>query len=153
MDDPVSLGQRRLRAAGMRATRQRRLILGVLAQSGGHLDATDIFQRARHLDRRLSLSTVYRALNAFKAAGVVRESHLDQEHHHYELDAQDDHSHLVCLACGRVVEVGSDAFLDAAKATATAHGFEIASAQVELTGTCADCRQPQPGRPTSGQGA
>lgn len=143
MDEAVKLGQRRLREAGLRTTRQRQLILHVLAHSDGHLDATDIFERARSVDRRLSLSTVYRTLSAFKAAGVVRESHLDQEHHHYELDSRDDHFHLVCLECGHVVEVGSDAFSEAAKEVAAVHGFELAAAQVELTGTCAGCCRPQ----------
>jgi Fe2+ or Zn2+ uptake regulation protein len=72
---------------------------------------------------------------------VVRERHLDDEHHHYELDGQDKHSHLVCLVCGRVIEMESTAFVEAALAAGEAHGFEIASAQVELTGYCADCRQ------------
>ena len=139
----VRAGQRRLRAAGKRITPQRELILKVLAQSGAHLDANDIFERVRHLDKRLSLSTVYRTLNAFKATGVVRELHLDREHHHYELDAKDGHSHLVCMECGRVVEVGSDAFEQVAEATAEVHDFEIASAQVELVGYCAECRKSQ----------
>jgi Fur family ferric uptake transcriptional regulator len=141
MDDLVRAGQRRLRAAGKRITAQRKLVLEVLAQSGIHLDANDIFERARRVDKRLSLSTIYRTLNAFKETGVVRELHLDQEHHHYELDAKDEHSHLVCLECSRVTEVASDAFSEAAEETARSHGFEIASAQVELTGYCADCRQ------------
>jgi Fur family ferric uptake transcriptional regulator len=134
MDDLVRAGQRRLRVAGKRITPQRKLILEVLAQSDVHLDANDIFERARRVDRRLSLSTIYRTLNAFKETGVVRELHLDQEHHHYELDAKDEHSHLVCLECGRVTEVASDAFSEAAEATAESLGFE-------LTGYCADCRQ------------
>lgn len=140
MDNLIRAGQRRLRAAGKRITRQRLLILDVLAQSQAHLDAHDIYVRARRLDRRLSLSTVYRTLAVFKAAGVVRELHLDQEHHHYELDAQDEHSHLVCLRCGRVLEVGSDAIADAVGAIAVTYGFEIISAQVELAGYCADCQ-------------
>ncbi len=142
--DLVRAGQRRLRAAGKRITPQRKLILKVLAQSGAHLDANEIYEQVRRLDRRLSLSTVYRTLNTLKATGVVRELHLDREHHHYELDAKDGHSHLVCMECGRVVEVESDAFEKVAEAAAAAHDFEIASAQVELAGYCATCRQSQP---------
>ncbi len=141
MDDPVTVGERRLRAAGRRITPQRKLVLSILAQSSGHLDAGDIYERARRRDARVSLSTVYRTLSVLKDTGVVRELHLDGEQHHYELDDKGGHSHLVCLECGRVIEVDSSAFLEAATATAGAHGFAIASAQVELTGYCADCRQ------------
>jgi Fur family ferric uptake transcriptional regulator len=140
MDDLVVVNERRLKAAGKRITSQRRLVLGILAQSRGHLDANDIYERGRHQDERLSLSTVYRTLSALKEAGLVRELHLDDEHHHYEFDDQGGHSHLVCLGCGRVIEVDNSAFAEAATVTGEAHGFEVTQAQVELTGYCADCR-------------
>lgn len=143
MDDLVPAGERRLRAAGKRITPQRKLVLSILIQAGGHLDANDIFERGRRTDKDLSLSTVYRTLTVLKETGVVRELHLDEEHHHYEWAGKDEHSHLVCLACGRVIEVDSAAFAEAAAEAGMAHGFEIASAHVELTGYCATCRQQQ----------
>ena len=141
MDDLAIQGERCLRAAGKRMTSQRKLVVDILSQAEGHLDASDIYELGRRQDARLSLATVYRTLSVLKETGVVRELHLDDEHHHYELDGQDKHSHLVCLACGRVIEMESMAFVEAALAAGEAHGFEIASAQVELTGYCADCRQ------------
>jgi Fur family ferric uptake transcriptional regulator len=145
VDDLAGAGERRLRAAGKRITPQRKLVLGILIQAGGHLDANDIFERGRRKDKDLSLSTVYRTLTVLKETGVVRELHLDGEHHHYEWAGEDEHSHLVCLACGRVIEVDSAAFVQAAAAAGAAHGFEIASAHVELTGYCATCRHPREG--------
>ncbi len=147
MNNPVTLHEQRLRAQGKRITPQRRLVLDILAQAHGHLDAGEIYERGRRRDARLSLSTVYRTLSVLKEAGVVRELHLDGEHHHYELDGQDEHSHLVCLGCGRVIEVDGDAFAQAARQIGAAYGFEIAAAQVELTGYCADCRTQKEGDP------
>jgi Fur family ferric uptake transcriptional regulator len=141
MDDLALIVERRLRLAGKRITPQRKLVLDILAQAQRHLDATEIYARGRRQDARLSLSTVYRTLGVLKETGVVRELHLDDEHHHYELDEEDEHLHLVCLTCGRVLEVDSAAFTEAAAAAGRTHGFEIASAQVELTGYCADCRR------------
>jgi len=141
MDDLAIAGERRLRAASRRITPQRRLILDALAQAGGHLDAGEIYEHTRLRDPRLSLSTIYRTLAALKESGAVRELHLDQEHHHYELDNQDRHSHLVCLKCGRVIEVDGEPFAQVAQAVGQAYGFDVAAAQVELTGLCAECRQ------------
>lgn len=141
MDDLQDASERRLRAARKRITPQRKLVLEILAQADGHLDAHDIYERARIQDARLSLSTVYRTLGVLKETGVIRELHLDQEHHHYELDGKDEHSHLVCLSCGRVIEVDGVPFAEAAMAVGETHGFEIASAQVELAGYCAKCRR------------
>jgi Fur family ferric uptake transcriptional regulator len=146
MENVIVAGQRRLRMAGKRITPQRRLVLQILAEARGHLDASEIYERGRRRDARLSLSTVYRALSVLKETGVVRELHLDDKHHHYELDGKDEHSHLVCLACGRVIEVDSTAFAGAAMAAGELHGFEIASAQVELSGYCAECRSQREGR-------
>jgi Fur family ferric uptake transcriptional regulator len=141
VDDLAVVGERRLRLAGKRITPQRKLVLAILAEADNHLDAYDIYERALQRDTRLSLSTVYRTLSILKEADLVRELHLDDEHHHYELDDQDEHSHLVCLECGRVIEVGSSAFAEVARTIGEAHGFQVASAEVELTGLCADCRQ------------
>jgi Fe2+ or Zn2+ uptake regulation protein len=141
MDDRVAVGERRLRAAGKRITPQRKLVLSILVGADGHLDAHDIYARGRRQGLDLSLSTVYRTLNVLKETGVVRELHLDDEHHHYEVDDRDGHSHLVCLACGQVIEVDSSVFSEAARVAGEAHSFEIASAQVELAGYCANCRQ------------
>ena len=143
MDDLAMTGERRLRAANKRITTQRRLILDVLAQARGHPDAGEIYERARLRDPRLSLSTVYRTLSALKESAAIRELHLDQAHHHYELDNQDRHSHLVCLKCGRVIEVEGEPFAQVAQAVGQAYGFDVAAAQVELTGLCAECRQNQ----------
>lgn len=141
MDDRVAVGERRLRAAGKRITPQRKLVLSILVGADGHLDAHDIYARGRRQDLDLSLSTVYRTLNVLKETGVVRELHLDDEHHHYELDERGGHSHLVCLDCGRVLEFDSSAFAEAAKVAGEVHNFEIASAHVELAGYCANCRE------------
>jgi len=142
MDDSRRLGERRLRAAGVRVTPQRQLVLDILAGADAHLDANDIYERGRRHDQSLSLSTVYRTLGVLKEIGLVRELHLDCEQHHYELAGKDEHSHLVCQACGRVIEVDSSAFVRAAQAVGQMHGFEVTDAQVELTGYCDQCRQP-----------
>jgi Fe2+ or Zn2+ uptake regulation protein len=139
MGDLAVLSKRRLKAAGKPVTPQRKLVVDILSQARGHLDASEIYQRGRRRDARLSLATVYRTLNVLKEIGVVRELHLDDEHHHYELDRPDKHSHLVCLGCGRVIEVDSAAFAEAAQAAGEAYGFAVSSTQVELTGYCAAC--------------
>ena len=141
MEELTLVGERRLRAAGKRITPQRKLVLDILAQAEQHLDALDIYELGRRRDARLSLATIYRTLGILKETGVVHELHLDQEHHHYELASKQKHAHLVCLRCGRVIEVDSRSFAAAAVAIGETYGFKVATTQVELTGTCDDCRR------------
>jgi len=139
MEDLDAPSNRKLRSAALRVTPQRRLIVEILSHAQGHLDAAEVYEQARQQDARLSLATVYRTLHALKQAGIVRELHLDDERHHYELDTADKHSHLVCLTCGRIIEVDSAAFARAARAAGKAHGFDVTRTYVELTGYCAEC--------------
>ena len=145
MGDLVKQSERQLRKAGKRLTPQRRLILDILSEAGAHLDAQAIYEQARSQEAPLSLATVYRTLSILKETGLVHELHLDDEHHHYELAGKQEHSHLVCLGCGCVIEVDNAAFFEAAMAVGQAHEFEIASAQVELTGYCCECSTEQRG--------
>jgi Fe2+ or Zn2+ uptake regulation protein len=139
MGDLVKQGERQLKKAGKRLTPQRRLILDILSKADDHLDAQAIYEQARSRGNRLSLATIYRTLSILKETGVVHELHLDDEHHHYELAGKEEHSHLVCLGCGCVIEVDNTAFFEAAMAVSRAHGFALSSAQVELTGYCREC--------------
>jgi Fur family ferric uptake transcriptional regulator len=84
---------------------------------------------------------VYRTLGLLKEIDAVRELHLDDEQHHYELADKEEHSHLICLECGRVIEVDGEPFEEAAEAAGAAHDFETVSTQIELSGYCSDCRK------------
>lgn len=61
----------RLRDAGLRPTRPRRILLAVLAEADRALDAQEIWGRARRLDPRISLATVYRFLAALRRTGLT----------------------------------------------------------------------------------
>lgn len=129
-----------LREAGRRLTGQRQLLLEVLQEHGGHLDAHELYRLARERDPHLNLSTVYRTLGLLHDLGLVDEQHLGEEHHHYELRTTSTHYHLVCGACGAVVEFASPLVEALKAAVAQEHDYTIADAQVELLGLCAACR-------------
>ena len=61
----------RLRDAGLRPTRPRRILLAVLAEADRALNAQEILGRARRLDPRISLATVYRFLAALRRTGIA----------------------------------------------------------------------------------
>jgi Fur family transcriptional regulator, ferric uptake regulator len=132
-----------LRTTGRRLTGQRQLLLQLIQEHGGHLDAHELYRLASERNPRLSLSTVYRTMNLLRDLGLVSEVHLGEEHHHYELRPTSEHCHLVCVSCGRVVEIGCE-LIEQLKATvAEQHDFEITEAQVDLVGLCAACRRKQ----------
>ncbi len=138
---PLDNIQRELKAPGLRVTSQRALIMEIVRQGQGHLDADEVYRRARERQPRLSLSTVYRNLQMFKKLGLVEELHFDEAHHHYEVKPSTEHHHLLCLDCGRVIEFRQSLSRYIKKNIAAAKDFDIIKIQVRMTGYCSRCRQ------------
>ena len=126
---------------GKRSTRQRTLILKIIQQGKGHLDADEIYRQARAIQPRLSLSTVYRTLKALKEPGLIRELRLDDSHHHYETmsTSKSKHHHLVCLSCGKVIEFEYPISRYIKRIIPEARDFQIVDTEIRLTGYCTRC--------------
>jgi len=83
----------RLRAAGLRPTRQRMALARLLFEGGHrHVTAENLHAEVRAARHPVSLATVYNALNQFRDAGLLREvvvapgrSYFDTNtgHHHH----------------------------------------------------------------------
>jgi len=138
---PLEINRKILNVGGMRATNQRALLLEVIRRGEGHLDADEIYRQARETQPRISLSTVYRSLQAFKKLGLVEEVHFDETHHHYEVKPSSEHYHLVCLGCGRVIEFHYPLSRYVKRNVAETKDFEIVSTEIRMTGYCPRCRQ------------
>ena len=122
-------------------TNQRVLLLDIIHRGGEHLDAFEIYRRAREQEPRLNLSTVYRCLQKFKKFGLVKEAHIGDTHHHYEVRQSSEHHHLVCLGCGRVIEFQYPLTRQIKRRVAAAKSFDIVNTEVRMTGYCPKCRR------------
>lgn len=123
-----------------RNTRQRMILLRLIGESAGHLDADELHRLARVHEPTISLSTVYRNLRLFKKLGIVEERHFAEGHHHYEPKAMSRHHHLVCLSCGEVVEFASPLAEKMRQQVEAREGFVIIDTEVRMKGYCSRCR-------------
>ncbi len=130
-----------LNAPGLRVTDQRALILKVIRQGQGHLDADEIYRRAREKKSRLSLSTVYRTLQTLKKLGLIEELHFDEGHHHYEVKPSTEHHHLACLGCGKIIEFRYPLARYVKRNVVEAKDFDIVETEIHMTGYCPNCHQ------------
>ncbi len=128
------------RAAGRRLTSQRRLILEVLEESNEHLDAEELYDRARVHNTDISLATVYRALAVLKEMGLVEEHRLGEEHGHYEPMRDEPHYHFTCVGCGRVIEFDSPLVARIQQELSEREGVCVTSVHLHLSGYCAQCQ-------------
>jgi len=136
-DIPLS---RRVREAGYKLTPPRLAVLQVIEQHD-HLNPTEIFQRAQAIQPGVGLATVYRALELFTELGIVRPITVGDGPPTY-IRAEGGHHHLVCSACGRVIEFAECSSGTLAQELAARYNFQIQSHLLEFYGLCANCRPP-----------
>ena len=134
-DSPLS---RRVREAGFKLTPPRLAVLQVIEQDD-HLSPAEIFQRAQAIQPGVGLATVYRALEIFTELGIVRPITLGDGPPTY-IRAEGGHHHLVCSACGTVIEFDECSSGTLAQELADRYDFQIQSHLLEFYGLCADCR-------------
>ncbi len=141
MDTKTELKDLTLKKRRMRITNQMALIIEIIRQGRGHLDAGEMCRRVQKRQPRINLSTVYRTLRLFKELGLVEEVHFDDEHHYYEIKPTSEHHHLVCLGCGKVVEFQYSLTRYVKRNVPEAKDFEIVYTEIRMTGYCSECRQ------------
>lgn len=125
----------------MRVTPQRAHVWRVLAESGAHLSAEDVWKHARGVLPGLELSTVYRTLDTLREADLVVESRLPEGPALFEAHTS-FHPHLVCEGCGEISHPEASSEVSRALLSALAAGsggFEVRELHVVARGTCAQC--------------
>lgn len=133
-----------LRERGIRLTRQRELLFGLIHNSHTHLHAEQLYDLAREKDPKINRVTVYRTLKVLKEQGLVDEldlMHYDGEHHYYETRLKREHAHIVCMGCGAVVEYFGEPLQQIKEQINTQFGFKVDIVRTEVGGYCADCQQ------------
>ncbi len=137
-----------LRRHGLQVTAQR---LAVLAAVSGqpHGTTDDIAKAARAQIGVISRQAVYDALAVLADTGLIRRIQPAGSPARYEDRAGDNHHHLICRTCGRMVDV--DCAVGAAPCLTPAEdsGYEIDEAEVVYWGRCLECRAQAPFQPGS----
>jgi len=126
-------------------TVQRRLLLELLRNAEGHIDAKELYRRASARDESISPATVYRTLNLFKELELVDEMKLGKIRCRYEIKQSTEHQHLVCRGCGRVIEFQNPHFQKLIETARREYGFNVTKAELYLEGYCPECEEKEKG--------
>ena len=124
---------------GRLLTVQRRLLLELLREADGHIDAKDLYRRAIARDDSISTATVYRSLNLFKQLGLIEERRLGKVRCYYETKQSAEHQHLVCQGCGKVIEFETPLVRELVHTIQKKHSFKVTKAELYLEGYCPRC--------------
>ncbi len=136
---PVDLFEAFLRRQGLHVTRPRRAVVEAVFSLPAHFEAGELWAALRGAVS--SAATVYRTLDLLEEAGLVRRVSFGEAHAHYEHTwGREDHGHLVCRGCGRVIEFADPGLKKVVAHAAGRHGFDLAEAVVQGYGLCPTCR-------------
>lgn len=126
--------ERDIRQAGLRMTRQRRVILDVLVLNHDHPDALEIYRRARKIDPTVSLSTVYRTMTALEKQGSIHRHAFEGGPSRYEQAKGEHHDHLIDVDTGDIIEFRSDLIEKLQDEIAGSLGYDVVHHRLELYG-------------------
>ena len=132
-------GTSALQKKGHFITTQRRLLLDLLYEAEGHIDAKELYRRSIEKDASISQATVYRSLSLFKELGLIDEMRLGGVQCYYEIKQGIDHQHLICQGCGKIIEIDIPHFQESIKKIQEDHCFKVTKVELYLHGYCTDC--------------
>lgn len=129
-----------LHGRALRATDVRDAIVRAIVAREGHFDVDEIVGDLQARGVAVSRATVYRSLPLLREAGIVQAT-VPTERGRYEAAAgHAHHDHLVCTACGAIVEFQFEAFEILQREVAARHGFRLTGHSHQLYGLCAACQ-------------
>jgi Fe2+ or Zn2+ uptake regulation protein len=136
VDDPAVL----LRERGVKVTAQRLAVLRAVSDRP-HITADDVFEAAHREIGAISRQAVYDALGLLVAQRLVRRIQPAGSAARYEDRVGDNHHHLICRVCGRLVDVDCAVGETPCLTAADDMGYEIDEAEVAYWGRCPDCQE------------
>lgn len=142
-EDPREILKAYISEHGLKSSRQREVIAEVFFDSGGHLKVEELLERVREVDPRIGQATVYRTMKLLTKCGLAQPRQFGDGHTRYEPAVQGEeehHDHLICTACGKIVEFVDSRIERLQDKVASEHGFEVTHHKMELYGLCGECR-------------
>ncbi len=131
-----------VRDAGRRMTRQRRVLLEVLASVTCHPTAAELYDLVRERLPGISPGTVYRNLKVLKDLGYVQELCFGPNASRFDANVA-SHYHVRCNCCGRVEDIPMQPIVGIEDAQRALGGWQITGHRVEFHGLCPECKAQQ----------
>jgi len=134
VDGPVLLRQH-----GLAVTAQRLAVLRAITDKP-HSTADDIDKLVRAEIGAISRQAVYDALGTLTDKGILRRIQPAGSPARYEDRVDDNHHHLICRTCNRMVDVDCAVGYTPCLTAADGAGYEIDEAEVVFWGRCSECK-------------
>lgn len=127
-----------LREHGVHVTAQRLAVMQAVS-ARPHCTADDVAEDVRAEIGAISRQAVYNALGVLVEKGLIRRIQPAHSPARYEDRVADNHHHLICRACGRMVDVDCAVGAAPCLTPSDSSGYSIDEAEVIYWGRCPEC--------------
>ncbi|MCH2024594.1 MAG: transcriptional repressor [Verrucomicrobiales bacterium] len=129
---------------GLRMTRPREIILeAAFSDKGEHFTAEELYEKARSIDPKASLATLYRTVSLLVEGGLLHEIDLGKGVVSYDPNfiEHPHHNHLICVDCSEVIEF-EDQHISVLEDCITKRlGFSPATKSIQIKAKCDKLRK------------
>lgn len=132
-----------LKNKGMKYTEQRAIVLQILLNLDDHLNAEELNDiiKKEYPEQNIGIATIYRTLNFLEEVNLISSISFGKDGKKYESHNKDQHhDHLICTACGKIVEFFDEIIEKRQEEIAIKNGFKITDHTMQIYGLCDQCQ-------------
>jgi len=125
---------------GLKFTKERQRILDEVFAFHGHFAPEELLRSIKNKSIQVSKASLYRTLPLLLESGLIEQVEKNDKHAHYEHTfGHEHHDHLICMRCGKVIEVFSPRLEAVQNELCKSNGFEGIKHTLEIKGYCRNC--------------
>ncbi len=124
----------------LRLSHPRLLIYQELSDALNPLSPQDLYQSLLKKKKRIGLTSIYRSLGLFESLGIAFKIANGSSVKYKVCELENHHHHIICKACGDVVELDFCDILGWSKRVKESTGYEVTDHQLSFYGYCKACR-------------
>ena len=130
-----------LQEKNLHFTAQRSLIFEEFLRAKTHLSVEELYGIVKKQEASIGQVTVFRTLKLLEEAGIANPVNFGDRTVRYELSFKTDHhDHLVCVKCGKVIEVLDNKMEKRKEKICQKHNFIPSHHRLEIFGICQACQ-------------
>jgi Fur family ferric uptake transcriptional regulator len=124
----------------LRKSYPRLLIYQELSNVKIPLSPQELYQCLMKKRRKIGLTSIYRSLELFESLGIVFKIVNGSSVKYNLCELEEHHHHIICKACGSVVELNFCDISDWSKKVTESTGYQVVEHQLNFYGFCKNCK-------------
>lgn len=129
-----------VRSKNLRHTSQRDKVLAVFLKTERHVSVEELYKLVKKEEPAIGYTTVYRTMRLLSESGLCQEFDFGDGVARFEHKyGHEHHDHLICIKCGRFIEVLSPKIEKMQVGLAKKYAFTPIRHKLQIFGICKKC--------------